>query len=273
MINTTLSITTYKKPKALEGTLNSVDNIGKITNIVIADDNDGECEEIANKYNKLHKNGDFIAPIVYVSGKNKGISVNKNRCIKEYLENNKDDILIMADDDIVYTKNPLRELKPDIKEFGELYLLDQLIAAHKFTKMPHITGFLEDYLDPGTDMEWVTLKPKIGENEYVFYYEMSQGLFLSFTRKAIEAAKYFPVMPYRYGYEHALYSSAVLKLYGYHPQTYPILKNCRRYFKCQGIGNNYEVDKDGLEKNNTAYKKRIEEIYKGLYLSNGVSGI
>lgn len=273
-MKTCISITTYKKNKALIGSLESMVNIGtSIDSIVVSDDDDGGAEEVVQDFYKKYENGDYPFKLAYCSGPNKGIAVNKNRGIRYFLENNDSDFLVAVDDDIKFTKNALRLQKPDMQEFGEITIVDQVIKAHQFSKQKHITGFLEDYTDPGTQMPWLTVKPLIGEDPYCIYYGMSQGIFLFFTREMVELAGYMPVMPYRYGFEHILYSAACLRIQGFHIETFPILKNCRRYFGCQGIPNNYDVENAGLQKNNVVYFNRMHEIARGINLHNNKHGI
>jgi glycosyltransferase involved in cell wall biosynthesis len=258
-----ISVSTYLKNDALKGWLESTKELGNFLSCInVSDDAEGNAEEVVKEF---EKNSEI--PITYCTGKNGGISVNKNRGIKWFLQSNeaKDcDYLILSDDDIVFTYS----------SYDNTYLLDQIIKAHENSGMPQITGYLggnfmqvlEDGIVKLDGDPFFKQFPPVAEDEMLYYCKGSQGIFLSFTRQAIEYAEYFDVLSYRYGYEHALYSNRINRIFGYTPEVCPILKNCHRYFHCQNIPNNYGVDPEGLAKNAKDYQKRLQEVYTGYSL-------
>lgn len=261
-----VSVSTYKKPEALKGNLQSIlDSIGPgVLAVNISDDNDGECEEIAKEFSPKFEEAGIT--LTYSTGENKGVAANKNRGIKFFLEDpvaQKCNYLILSDDDIKFTK----------ARWGEEFFTTQLLKATVECKMHHITGYLGHYKDPLTGNGFFKQFPPIMEDEYMLYCGGSQGILLFFTREAVLQAGYFDIFPTRYGYEHALYSNRINRIYGFEPRMYPILKNCHRYFGCQNIANNYEVIVDEVKKNSAFYLKRLGQVIDGVGLTVTNSGV
>lgn len=271
MFKVCVGITTFKKPKALRNMLENLPNIGKVSHISIADDNEFETKEICEEFQSKYESGNYIAPLALSSGPNKGIAINKNRNIKFFLEETQDDYLILLDDDLTITTNSLA-IKFPTAGFGRVNLLDQLIDAQLHSGMEHLTGFLAGIPDPLTKAPFLSIRPMTAEDKYLYYYSLSQGILLFFTRNIVEKTGYFDwaIWKSKYGYEHSAYSARCLRVQGYQPETFPILKHCHRWLKCAGIPNNYSADPGP---NAEPYKKRINEVYLGVGLKKDNPGI
>lgn len=273
-----LSVSTYKKPEALKGWLESVlANFGPVKAVNISDDNDGECEEIAHQYSSLFEEKGI--KLAYSTGPNKGVAVNKNRGIKFFIEDptaQDCNYLVLSDDDIAFTRNKLTPMQHTIRgvfNFGEETLSEQLISVHKASKSHHITGYLGNYRDPLSGNPFFEQFPPVMETEYLYFCQGSQGILLSFTKEAILQTGFLDVFPTRYGYEHVLYTARINRIFGMEPSLFPILKNCHRYFGCQNIANNYQVVPAELDKNAKFYRKRLDEVYTGVNLVINNSGV
>lgn len=255
-----ISVSTYKKNKALEGWLGCIpEHFGPVEKVHVSDDEDGFSEESVVKLRKIWEGKGFQTSIDYSTGKNGGISINKNRSIKWFLENALDcDLLILSDDDIIFSSTNYKYAFPTIS--------DAFTITHKVTKEPHIAGYLSWYNDPLSQKAFFEQFPPIAENEHLWYCGGSQGVFLSFTREAIQKAGYFNILPTRYGYEHILYSQRVHRLYGKTIDLFAFYKQSRRYINCQGIPNNYEVIQSELKRNDEVHFKIKENTFKGIDL-------
>lgn len=267
-----VAITTYKKLEALRGSLDSLENFGRVGYIHIADDNDFEARETAEQYQSQYEHGKFFAPLAYSSGPNMGIARNKNRGIKWFLtapEAKEFNYLVLVDDDIAFTKS----------SFGEVYLGDALVKAAEHSELQHITGYLggsfgkvnPDGTVSYVDEPFFTQFPPKGEDEYLYYCMGTQGILLFFTRALIEVMGYFDSdWNGRYGYEHAILSMRSNRLEGICPEMYPILKGCPNYFHCQSKPNDYVADPS---QNAAQYQKKRIDVYNGVGLSKQNPGV
>lgn len=247
-----VAVTTYKKPEALRGWLDSCQAIGSLHSVAVCDDNDGETKEIVEEY-KLR----FPFPLHYLSGERQGIAGNKNRGIQWFLsQTDAAPYLLLSDDDIKFSEAPVHtELEAGIG--------DRFIRAYFGTGLEHITGYLGNYADPLSGNPFFEQFPPIAEDDYLYHCGGSQGLLLFFTRNIVEKVGYFSLWRGVYGYEHVDYSMRCGRMDGRCPELYPILKHCNQYFRCQGIGNNYSADPKDNEKQ--YFQKRVD-AYVGVNL-------
>jgi GT2 family glycosyltransferase len=255
-----LGITTYKKPKALRGILDSIPEFGNVEVIHISDDNNFETEDLVREYQQKYNEDLYPFPFAYSSGPNLGIAKAKNRNIKFFIEETECDFLVLSDDDFIYKKS----------NFDNTKLLDKFLEAHKETGFPHLMGYFASHKDPLSGNPHFNTFPVYAEDNHVIHSQGCQGICLFFTRESVKTVGYFDTMPGRYGYEHALYSSRINKLSGREPKDYIFLKNMHRYIECQGIPNQYEAKP---QENAKTYEKRMQEIYNGVGLIVRNSGI
>lgn len=253
-----VSVTTFKKTTSLRVWLDSLVNFGQVDYLSICDDNDGECQNIAEEYsNRWEQEGRNIK-VSYLTGPRKGVAPNKNRGIKHFLEHTDADYLIASDDDLNFRINTYR--------YGEPYFLNWLMKAHEGTGLPHILTNISWGLDPLSGLPLLKQFPPHGEDEWCYYIGGAQGVVLSFARKAVEAAGYMDVMPTTYGFEHILYSARINRLFGRCPVVFPLLKYCDMYFACNNIPNNYTINPEDIKKNDRYYQKRMEDVINGVGL-------
>lgn len=266
-----LAVTTYKKLPALRGWLESVPNFGRVGIICICDDNNGEAQAVAEEYQSRYEAGTYPFPIAYATGENVGISRNKNRGIKFFLESPEAmdcKYLVMSDDDISFVES----------EFGERRIGDLLVKASENSGLKHITGYLGGNFGKINDDGTATLGSDpffeqfvpAGEDEYLYHCGGTQGILLFFHRELVELEGYFAMFKGRYGYEHCHYSMRANRLEGRTPELYPVLKNCPNYFHCQGIPNDYIANP---AENAADFQKYRIDVYNGIGLSVRESGV
>lgn len=269
-----ISVTTFRKLPALRGWLESLVNLDRVAVAHVADDNDGEAQPVAEEFQARYEAGTFPVPVVYSTGPNGGISKNKNRGLKFFLtapEAAACPYLVLSDDDIVFTRCQLPGFIPD--------LTTALVTAAEQAGLKHVTGYLggsfgrmnaDGTVSFQAEPFFSQFPPKAEDS--LLYYTLggTQGILLFFHRGLVEQLGYFSQFPGRYGYEHADYSMRANRLEGRTPELYPILKNCPEYFHCQGIPNNYEAHP---EENAKEFDKRRVEVYNGVGLSKGNSGV
>lgn len=260
-----VSVTTYKKPLALKGTLETLVNITDcpkdVECIIVSDDNDGETQELVESFQIKYENGDYPYLLKYATGFRGGVAKNKNRGLRVFLEDCQADHLVMVDDDLKWRQCDYK--------LRERFFLKELLEAHQESKREHILGYISwGWSDPCTGNSYFVQFPPVAEDKHCFYCHGAQGILLSLTRKAVEEAGYMDIMPTPYGWEHILYSARINRLFGTDPMLFPVLKHCSSYFTCANIPNNYDIPKEELEKNNRFYMKRMESIFSGTDLKN-----
>jgi len=255
-----LGITTYLKNDSLDKILSSVINLGKqIESVCVADDAAGHALPIVQKYQEMYEKGEYPFPLSYCRGETEGSGVarNKNRNIKWFLEHSKADYLILSDDDISFVQSSYR--------FGDKYFLDHIQKIFDSTGLHHLLTYISWGNDPLSGNPYMVQFPPHGEDEYLYYLGGAQGIFLVFTREAVQKAGYMPVWK-RYGYEHIAYSAAVNRIFGRAPTLFPVIKTSNQYFSCNNCPNNYEVNKKDLEYNGRKWEDRHKEILAGIDL-------
>ena len=262
-----LGITTFKKPNSLDMLLNSLPNIRgpnspEIEEVNVADDDCGSSIQVVQKYQDMYESGNYPFKLSFCQSDSSGSGIgrNKNRNIKCFLERPKASTFIAMDDDI--------HIKTSTDPFGDKYFLDHIEKILDQTKLPHLLTYISWDKNSLTGAPYFQEFPPRAEDEYLYYVQGAQGIFLVFTREAVEKAGYFPIWPYRYGYEHIAYSAAVNRLFGRAPILFPVIKASDHYFSCNNCPNNYEVDKKGIAQNGKKFEERVEEINRGLNLRN-----
>lgn len=258
-----LCVTTYKKNEALRGWLQSIENFGSVSTVLIADDNNGEAQPITEEFQAAHERGEFPFQLHYATGPRSGIAKNKNRCIKFFLEQTSDPYLVLSDDDITFKQ----------AEWGEPYIADLLIKATSTRGLKHCTGYLggsfgkiapDGSVSQIADPFFTQFVP-LGETEYLYFCRGSQGILLFFVRDLIERVGYMDSdFDGFYGMEHSAFSARCNRLDGRNPELFAILKASPNYFGCQGIPNQYLADP---QTNAAQYVKKITETYAGIRLS------
>jgi glycosyltransferase involved in cell wall biosynthesis len=234
------AVTTYKKNMALRiflDTLLAKADPEALSHVVICDDNYPEAECVYKEFEPL-----FKGKLVYIGGANLGIARNKNRGIWYFLEKTEDDHLLLFDDDIEFLSPGLEGL---------------LVLA----KWPHITGYLDNYEDPGTKKPFLEIFQPAHETEDLWFCYGSQGVMLYMTRDIVKKVMYFNTdWKGKYGFEHDAYSNRINKVMGFHPKYYAILKWAPHIFKSQIVANNYTED---AKKNLPQYAKIFSEVMEG----------
>ncbi len=307
MNDCTIAISTFQKVDALEGILKSLldNDYGRFTT-VICDDNGANPYKILKSENgghpawKLPENQEkeliempsakeiFLkykkefSRLAFAHGKGRGgISINKNRGIRFFLEKTKDDYLLLVDDDILFHSPGLIEdwvnvLKANTNEGpGARYSLNQL------------TGTWQDY-DPGyfdklrgqplsvSREGWYKDFPieALGE-EGLEMRKGSMGCCNLFTRKAIEAVGFYNVLT-KYGYDHSLFSSRVaLRVDKSSPSLFPVFDWSSKYYVGNSISNNYNDATQEAALADPIYQNLMNQLSygKGLKVSLKDSGL
>lgn len=243
-MSTLIAVSTFKKPEALKGNLNSLleHNYHEGNKVLVSDDDNQSSFKALDEFKgKLD--------LAYISSERKGIWANKNRCIYYFLEKDKSDHLVLSDDDI-------KLLRPG--------LLDYAIRVLRDTKEPHITMYLGGQVDFLTGNGHFHVFPILAQTDDVLWTQGCQGIFTLYSRECIEKIGYFNKMPYFYGMEHTLHSARALRMYGKSPDLYPMLASSPKFIRCQGIANNYEVDREKISnQNGIAFQKLMVTIRNG----------
>jgi len=253
-----LSISTYKKNESLRSTLlqASLNLLGPISGIHIADADDGSAEEVYLEF----KNQELPFSLHYATEKDSFIFNTKNMGIEFFLEQTSCPFLILSDDDNIFMSynRPL---------LGRVNINEALLEAHVNTQSHHLLTYPEDYRDPLTQEDYFTKFPIISATPWTKSCAGAQGHYMFYSRLAVESAGYFNAFPGRYGGEHAEYSARINTLSGQCPTFFTYLDNCHRYIRDGDTKNNYQVNQKELDKNMSFYYKRLEEIYSGKNLT------
>ena len=182
-----------------------------------------------------------------------GVSINKNRGIKFFLDNPQYEDILMLDDDITFNGSGLIE--------------HCRASGHK-----HLCGYLGSPTDkPGwplhsgeTGNSFFTVFPAKGEDEYVYYCGGAQGMMMYIIRDLLEKVKYLNVMKHKYGYEHAIWSNRLNMADGKYLDWFPVLKESPRFFVTQNIANNYAIH--DVYANSKEWEKLKELTFRGVDL-------
>ena len=281
-----LAITTFQKSDALSVLLNSLHEQGYLNNnsVAVCDDNAGKSYKVTKKGNPNHpiwsKIGDShiwagmeeiefdSAPevveefkakhpevdITCIFGKKRGgVSINKNRGIKHFLDHPEFVDILMMDDDIVFQAPGYLDL---CRRSRHPHLLSYLGSPDEERGKKLASG--------ETGNPFFSVFPAQGEDEFVYYCTGAQEMCRYATREAIERVGYFDRFKHHYGFESAIYSSRINMAYGKFLDWFPVLKNSPDYFVSQSIANNYEI-KD-VYANRDQWMKRKEMVFRGIDL-------
>ena len=271
-----IAITTYQKSDALEVLLNSLQEHGYCSDnsIVVCDDNMGQPYKVTKKGNPNHPIWGTVdveeitmpsAPqvvdkfkmdhpevdIACIFGKKRGgVSINKNRGIKYFLDNPNFADMLMMDDDIVFHAPGYVDL---CRASKHKHLLAYLGSPDEERGRKLASG--------ETGNPFFSVFPAQGEDEFVYYCTGAQEMCRYVTRDAIERVGYFDIFKHHYGFESAIYSSRINMSYGKFLDWVPVLKNSPDYFVSQSIANNYEI-KD-VYAHRDQWMKRKEMVFRG----------
>lgn len=247
-----LSVSTFLKNDALREFLDSYRMYGDRENLetlVICDDSDNKTAF------EVYKEYSTVLPLAYTGGdKRVGIARNKNRGIKFFGET-KSDVLILADDDILFTGEGIE---------------DHFLECAKTRE--HVTTYLGNYhqVCPQENAFFDTFPP-YREDENLYYCTGSQGMLLFQTRDIVDQVGYMDLLNFPYGFEHSLWSNRISRLTGYYMDDFPIMKRSPKYFKGNYSWPNQYIAEP--EKNNAFWQKRKLEIFEGKNLRGTSSGL
>ena len=255
-----ISISTFKKNDALTNLIESLISTGALEDsfIHISDDNNSGAKEVFD-----HFFATFPKSFGYSTSPRMGIWGNKNRGIYYFLERNKEpEYCLLLDDDIISVGSGL------CQEFE---------AASKFSGQQQLSSYLgdADMVAAGRNKEDEILQngffktfPIVAENEYLYWCGGAQGIACFYTRELLQKLGYMDNLGGPYGYEHALHAARALRIQGFCPELFPMIKRSPNFFKTQLIPNAYDVDMvkvEGIQKTN--YLKRLTETYQGYNLN------
>lgn len=265
---TLISITTYKKCKALRVLLASLIEHGYNQDIVVADDNcnniDKEgltaeqvCREFSDKLNIILMYNEKAGQL--------GISVNKNRGLKYLFEHPEYSSIIMVDDDIAFHRSGF---------------LEHVGNVHKTHNLHHFAGYWTDEslfesqkLVGLSGRQWSQDFPTIMESEHITWAAGTQGVLIFVTRELALQAGYMRRMKYFYGAEHSEYSTRLNMITGWCPTLFPTLKRCEKWFHGQFIENQYAIDIKKVEENMIQYRELLKDTEMGINLKCDESGL
>lgn len=274
-----IAITTFQKSDALRVLLNSLLGHGYLDNnsVVVCDDNAGKGYEVTRGNNPYHpiwftddseevqmpsapevveefKAKHPEVDITCIFGKKRGgVSINKNRGIKYFLDHHEFVDILMMDDDIVFHAPGYLDL---CRSSRHSHLLAYLGSPDEERGKKLASG--------ETGNPFFSVFPAQGEDEFVYYCTGAQEMCRYATRDAIERVGYFDIFKHHYGFESAVFSSRINMAYGKFLDWFPVLKNSPDYFVSQSIANNYEI-KD-VYANRDQWMKRKEMVFRGIDL-------
>lgn len=254
-MKTLICISTFKKPLALRGYLQNLSKNGYVfrdLGFVICDDDNGSSREVYEEFKPT-----FIGKLFYTTGPNSGISLNKNRGIKFFLEHPEYSHLILSDDDLTILD----------KDF-DLRLIETLQKDN----ISHLTCYLGDYKDPLTKKGFFSQFPITARTKDTLFVEKgTQGIFSIYTRELIEKVMYFKKFPFFYGYEHAEHSARCQRVEGLAPELYPLFAKSPKYLACAGVPNEYSLSEEDIKegvhgKNGKFFAEQINLTANGIGL-------
>lgn len=274
-----LAITTFQKSDALRVLLNSLLEHGYLDNnsVVVCDDNAGKGYKVTREHNPHHpiwftdSSEEVQMPsapevvekfkakhpevdITCIFGKKRGgVSINKNRGIKYFLDHPEFVDILMMDDDIVFHASGYLELC-------------------RASRHPHLLAYLgspdeergKRLASGETGNPFFSVFPAQGEDEFVYYCTGAQEMLRYVKRPLMEKVGFLNVLKHHYGFESALLSSRMNMIEGKFLDWFPILKNAPDYFVSQSIANNYEI-KD-VYANRSEWLKIKELTFRGIDL-------
>lgn len=255
-----IGISTFRKPDSLRRMLESIFEHGydKDNIIHVADDAQGEDSEFDGRKigSALEVVKDFPGVKISYGNKRGGISINKNRSIKAFLESDAQYLLLLDDD----------------QEFIRPGLIEELIEVLEKNRINHVTGqwsSTQPELEQMSGQGWKATFPVQAEGYHVTWHELgSHGCAHFYSRKCLEEIGYWPVLSNFYGLEHAVHTSlAMLAVDKRTPRWHPQHTRASRYYTGQAvpIPNNYAVENPFA--NSDDYALYMDKINRGVCLN------
>lgn len=280
-----ISISTYRKPDALRVLLQSLKDYRYSETCVIhvADDFNGQVIE------ELGYSAKSVAQLEFGTefscGERGGVSRNKNRGIKFFLDYSEElPYILLLDDDQQMVAPGLIEELADICEKDNINHVTGKWTEEGAKEIPQLTG-----------QGWSqTFKPQgYGVGDRISWHEGCHGNAQFYTRKCIKRIGYYPLMPKMYSYEHAIHSAMAMKVVDKRtPIWYPQHTRAHKFYVGQNIPNRYSMktvmvkilnpqtgliedvaSTEEIQGNDPVYKKMMSEIAQGLLRKNKDSGI
>lgn len=212
--------------------------------------------EIFDRYNK-----DCRIGLSY--GDRVGISGNKNRVIHEFLLDTSYQYLILMDDDQVF-------IAPG--------LVEELIKVLELNQLNHVTGQWNSgvpEIQQLTGGSWTDIFSVEAEGKYnvTWHINGSHGNCHFYSRKCIEKIGYWPILPHKYGYDHALHTSLAMLVCDHRSPTFhPQHREAYLYYSGRSdLPNNYSIE--DVHANSDEYKKIMVDIFLGKIRKNKSPGI
>jgi hypothetical protein len=158
-------------------------------------------DKIYNEYHKkiINKYSSIFNEIIY-NKSNKGIGATTNIGIKKLIYNYNIDIGFACDDDIIIHKNC-------IEKYSNTILNSDI---EHFTYYPY-KELLEENIIHET-----SINQNIYKDDILYGKFGIAGCFFTFTKKMILKNGYLPILPYKYGYEHEIFTFNNLKKEGFY---------------------------------------------------------
>lgn len=292
------SVSTYLKSDALRAYLKSALEHGydKNCHFNISDDGQAQRYALTTENNPNHPlikagatsvemdsakevweefKGEFASGLSLCYGTSRGgISKNKNRGIRYFLEKQKGaQFFCMSDDDIVYVAPGLFEELEDVlkcntsKEKMPFYSL-----SHISLTWSDPTGTAESAFEGGQNWNaardgWFKSFPVESLGDRVEFRRGAMGCQVFFTRQAIEDIMFMNFFNSAYGYEHSTYSGrSLLKTDRRSPVLLPSYDYSEKYIQGQAIPNAYGGTVEEAAKADPYYQKAMNDMNWGLGL-------
>jgi len=234
-MNVGVGVCSYRRPElateVCRGILRTIEGSKhNITTVCSLDDsNTSGYEWIAANFNLIH-------------GENKGISINKNRLIRNLINN---DVIFIAEDDIAFYKSG----------WVELY-----IKAIELTGFQHFNFIVPDY------RKFIKRTIKYGD---IFIGDTGpyvNGVLMVMSKKCIDTVGGFDDRYERYGYEHADYTDRC-KRAGIYPNFHMHVMESSEYLNWVPSQSCFseEEKKIFIKANAVRFHAPIKEIYNDSY--------
>jgi GT2 family glycosyltransferase len=265
-----ISITTFKKTKALQALLESLVKHGYSEfPIVVADDWSNQKDQFGLSASDVLEEfrGKFASLKLCYNDKSfqLGISRNKNRGIREFLKEPEYESILMLDDDVLMMRRGYIEYCLEVSKkcnIGHLngYWTDFNQERFESDKLVGLSGLnwhkdfsIKAFLyDPETDTDLVSI------------HNGTQGCAVWVSRDLMVKTGYFNKMPYTYGMEHSLASARMNMIENLPPEQFPVLRRCHYWIMGQNIPNDYDISHEKLNTIQTqAYQAGLRDVYAG----------
>lgn len=266
-----ICITTFKKTEALAKLLESLVNNGYTEfPVVVADDWANQKDRFGKTAQEVVEEfkGKFAELKLCFNEKSSqlGISRNKNRGIREFLaQPEKYESILMLDDDILM-------MRPGY--------IEHCLKVSEICKIGHINGYWTDFNQERLEsnklvglsgLNWhkdfpikAFLYDAENDIDLVSLHNGTQGCAVWVKRDLAKKVGYFNIFPYRYGFEHSLYSARANMIESLPPELFPVLRRCHYWIMGQNIPNDYDISHEKLNTIQTqAYQAGLRDVYAG----------